>query len=181
MRVNTSYLEDNKKELIICYDYIKSPFEEVLLMYCNNKVCYLGFLDTKISDKNKILEIAKKSFKNLKIIFKEGDLSFMENKIFTEQNVDILLIGSSFQIKVWEALIKVKCGSTISYEELSKKLENVNINKNYTRASSRAVASNKISFIIPCHRIIRKNGSINKYLWGVDVKKRILKHEGVNF
>ncbi len=188
MEVNVYYLNDFQKELNLSYDYINSPFGKVLLMLFENKICYLGFVDQNYHSKEEVLEIAKKSFrtlskKNIKVHFIKDDLS-SEKEIFLQNSAnpkDIILIGTAFQINVWKALLSVKFGQSISYEDLSKKLQNIEIGKNYTRATANAVANNKISYIVPCHRIIKKNGSIHKYLWGVEIKKKILKQEGVEF
>lgn len=104
----------------------------------------------------RILEIAKKSFKTLsnkdiKVNFIKTDLTG-EKEIFLQNSAnpkDVILIGTAFQINVWKALLSVKFGQSISYEDLSKKRQNIEIGKNYTRATANAVANNKISYIVP--------------------------------
>jgi O6-methylguanine-DNA--protein-cysteine methyltransferase len=156
MEVNVYYLKDYQKELSINYDYIKSSFGLVLLMIFENKICYLGFIDENYYSQREVLEIAKKSFKTLsnkdiKVNFIKTDLTG-EKEIFLQNSAnpkDIILIGTAFQINVWKALLSVKFGQSISYEDLSKKLQNIEIGKNYTRATANAVANNKISYIVP--------------------------------
>lgn len=186
MEVNIHYLNENQKELTVEYDYISSPFssslKDMLLMCIEDKICYLGFKGQKFKTEEEVLAVAKKSFKSLKnVSFIKANLSKFESTVFSGTSKDILLIGTPFQISVWKALLSVKSGEVISYEDLAKRVEGIEKDKNYTRATATAVANNKISLIVPCHRIIRKSGSINQYLWGVDIKKKILEHEGVKF
>ena len=88
-----------------------------------------------------------------------------------------LLKGSKLELKVWETLTKIPCGEVWSYEKVAKIA-------GYPRAI-RAVASvvgrNPISLIIPCHRVIRKDGKMGNYRFGRKLKKLILKTENVNF
>lgn len=81
--------------------------------------------------------------------------------------------GSAFQQKVWEALIHIDYGKTISYLELSKRINNVKA----IRAVGTCNGSNKISIIVPCHRVIGSNGSLTGYGGGLWRKKWLLEHE----
>ena len=80
------------------------------------------------------------------------------------------LSGTAFQKSVWEALLKVPYGSTISYLELSRTLGNVKA----IRAVANANAANKIAILIPCHRVIGTDGSLTGYAGGLWRKKRLL-------
>jgi AraC family transcriptional regulator of adaptative response/methylated-DNA-[protein]-cysteine methyltransferase len=84
--------------------------------------------------------------------------------------INLILKGTDFQIKVWQALLKIPEGAICSYEEISKFIGN----KNSVRAVVNAVAKNPIGYIIPCHRVIRKMGIIGDYHWGKPRKKAIL-------
>jgi methylated-DNA-[protein]-cysteine S-methyltransferase len=82
-------------------------------------------------------------------------------------------VGSAFQISVWTALQKIPFGETRSYGALAKKL------KSAARAVGRANATNPISLIVPCHRVIGADGSLTGFAFGQDVKRQLLQHEGV--
>ncbi|MDR0484612.1 MAG: methylated-DNA--[protein]-cysteine S-methyltransferase [Alphaproteobacteria bacterium] len=179
MKVNIHY--NKQKEIAINYDFLDSPFGEMLVMAHDNKICYLGFVNENRYNKEEVLNIAKQSFKNIKVDFTNSNLNDIGSRIFTNSSVDILLIGTLFQIDVWQALLKIPAGKVISYEELAKSVDNLDKNINYTRATANAVGKNKISYIIPCHRVISKSGSLHNYLWGPELKQKILKAEGVNF
>jgi methylated-DNA-[protein]-cysteine S-methyltransferase len=84
--------------------------------------------------------------------------------------------GTPFQQKVWHALPKIPAGTTMSYGALATKLEAPNA----MRAVGHANGSNPISVVIPCHRLIGANGSLIKYGGGLERKRWLLKHEGVD-
>jgi len=91
----------------------------------------------------------------------------------------LILNGTNFQIKVWEALIKIPFGAMVSYEDVAVQ---IGLPK-ATRAVGTAVGNNPISYIIPCHRVIRKNAELGNYGGGPARKKAILGWEAaqVNF
>ena len=88
----------------------------------------------------------------------------------------ILLLGTRFQLKVWEKLMEVREGETLSYSKLA---ELVGV-PTAVRAVSNAVAGNPVAYLVPCHRVIGKAGDLHGYRWGLDVKRAILEYEGVN-
>jgi len=93
-----------------------------------------------------------------------------ERKEFT---VDLDLEGSAFQLKVWNELIKIPYGKTISYHELAKRIGNPAA----FRAVGGANATNPVSVIIPCHRVLGANGRLVGYAGGLKRKKWLLEHE----
>ena len=84
--------------------------------------------------------------------------------------VDVLLGGTNFQLKVWEALLRIPPGSAATYEDLAGRV----CTAAATRAVASAVARNPVAFLIPCHRVIRKTGAFGEYRWGPARKKAIL-------
>jgi AraC family transcriptional regulator of adaptative response/methylated-DNA-[protein]-cysteine methyltransferase len=85
----------------------------------------------------------------------------------------LLLMGTNFQIKVWEALLRIPPGSMVCYEDLARRLGKPSA----ARAVGSAVGRNPISFLIPCHRAIRKMGITGDYHWGAARKQAILAWE----
>lgn len=89
-----------------------------------------------------------------------------------DDSILILMKGTEFQIKVWEALMLIPCGTTVTYEEVAR-----NINKpKAARAVGNALMRNNIIYLVPCHRVVGKSGS-NKYKWGTKCKENFLMHE----
>jgi AraC family transcriptional regulator, regulatory protein of adaptative response / methylated-DNA-[protein]-cysteine methyltransferase len=82
--------------------------------------------------------------------------------------------GTAFQQRVWKALCEIPCGTTCTYSELAQKLGQPNA----TRAVAGACAANKLAGAFPCHRVVRTNGSLSGYRWGVERKEKLLQVEG---
>jgi len=82
--------------------------------------------------------------------------------------------GTAFQQRVWKALCEIPCGTTCTYSELAQKLGQPNA----TRAVAGACAANTLAVAIPCHRVVRTNGSLSGYRWGVERKEKLLHAEG---
>lgn len=115
----------------------------------------------------------KKETVLIKDIKKQIDEYLLGNR--KEFDIPIKLTGTSFQIKVWEELTKIKYGETISYQELAQRVAN----KNYARAVGMANNKNPIPIIIPCHRVVGKNGNLVGYAGGLDMKNKLLEIENV--
>ena len=85
----------------------------------------------------------------------------------------VLLRGTEFQIKVWEALLTIPPGHLISYSGLT---EHVGV-PGAARAVGSAVAANIIAYLVPCHRVIRSSGVVGEYRWGAVRKKALIARE----
>jgi methylated-DNA-[protein]-cysteine S-methyltransferase len=96
-----------------------------------------------------------------------------ERKVFS---IKLDPIGTEFQLTVWNKLLQIPYGETISYQELASRIGK----KNASRAVGNANGKNPIPIIIPCHRVIRKNGSFGGYAGGLKVKKYLLELEKNN-
>jgi len=88
----------------------------------------------------------------------------------------ILVKGTPFQLKVWEALLKIPYGALVSYQTVS---EHVN-NPRGLQATGGAIGKNPVAFLIPCHRVVRKTGEINGYRWGLDRKSALIGWEAAH-
>jgi len=88
-----------------------------------------------------------------------------------EQRLD--LRGTVFQLRVWQALRQIPRGQTRSYSQLARELGDPKA----VRAVARACALNRVSVLVPCHRVVGAGGSLTGYRWGVDRKRRLLEAE----
>ena len=86
----------------------------------------------------------------------------------------LFLIGAPLQIKVWEALLRIPSGHVTTYSEIAHSIGNPRA----VRAVGTAVGRNPISWLIPCHRALRKSGALGGYHWGLPVKRALLAYEG---
>ena len=163
---------NRSEKLEILYGVSDTEFGLCLIAWIDQGICFLAYgnkhnIDGAISDmkelwnKSKFIEDSSGASKLVNFIFKENYKS------------DLIATGTDFQIRVWNELMNIPPGTSISYEALAKRLGG----KNYTRATASAIARNNISYLIPCHRVIRKSGNINKYRWGIDIKSRLLEWE----
>lgn len=96
------------------------------------------------------------------------------NRQRKEFDMPLEIFGTDFQKKVWDELIKIPYGETISYGELASRMRD----KNLMRAVAAANGANPIPIIIPCHRVIGADGSLTGYGGGLDVKQKLLELEG---
>jgi len=83
--------------------------------------------------------------------------------------------GTAFQQRVWQALREIPCGATASYSEIAAKIGN----PKSVRAVAGACAANSLAVAIPCHRVVRNDGNLSGYRWGVERKRALLDREGV--
>ena len=88
-------------------------------------------------------------------------------------DVDIDLVGTAFQKKVWDALMRIPPGETRSYAQLAAQLGQPDA----ARAVASACARNRVAIVVPCHRVIRGDGSLGGYRWGLPLKQRLLDRE----
>jgi len=86
-----------------------------------------------------------------------------------KDNIRLALKGSPFQCQVWRALLKIPAGQLVAYQDIARLIERPKA----TRAVATAIANNPITYLIPCHRVIRNNGLMGNYLWGSARKQAI--------
>lgn len=94
----------------------------------------------------------------------------------TIHNLGLHLMGSPFQRAVWNIIYAIPCGSTISYKDIANRIGNPNA----VRAIGTACGANPIPVIVPCHRVIKTNGDMGNYHYGSEMKRFLLKREGVS-
>ncbi|MCP4347848.1 MAG: methylated-DNA--[protein]-cysteine S-methyltransferase [Desulfobacterales bacterium] len=158
--------------------YYKTKIGELILGSFDGSLCLLDFryrkmrktVDNRIKNGLKA-EFAEQDDEVLKKAKEQLDEYLIGNR--REFGIPLLMVGTDFQKNVWNALMKVPYGSTSTYLQLAK---NVN-NEKAVRAVASANGANSIGLIIPCHRIIESNGDLGGYGGGVAVKMRLLKLE----
>ena len=88
----------------------------------------------------------------------------------SEEPLRVVLIGTDFQIRVWEGLLKIPVGKATTYSNLAKSMSRPDA----ARAVGAAVGRNPISFVVPCHRVLGKSGKLTGYHWGLTRKRAML-------
>lgn len=163
------------------------------MLYKTNHTSFLGEL-TIVSNGESLMGLfisGQKYFLNTisNPLIKKDDLDiFLKTKQWLDEyfkgkapplnSLPLSPIGSEFRQKVWKILRQIPYGKTITYGEIAKELSNGG--KMSAQAVGNAVGHNPISIIIPCHRVLGKNGALTGYAGGIDKKIKLLKLEGVD-
>jgi AraC family transcriptional regulator of adaptative response/methylated-DNA-[protein]-cysteine methyltransferase len=161
--------------ITIRYGFHRSTFGECFIAITEKGICSLEFVGR--SDKDQAVADIEKQWRHAQIVHDQKATKAYADKIFggstKKPRLPVHVKGTDFQIKVWEALLRVPHGAVVSYETLA-----VSIGKpRAVRAVANAVAHNPVAFLIPCHRVIRKTGALGGYHWGSEKKRAILNWE----
>ena len=168
----------------ISYGFHPTPFGECLLALTGRGICFLGFVDR---DRQSALELLRRDWANARLLEDPSRTRPVVEQIFTSLpsslltaqeagSVTLHLRGTNFQIKVWEALLRLPPGAATSYEALAGQIGSVNS----ARAVGNAVANNPVAYLIPCHRVLQKAGDFGNYRYGPERKQAILGWEMAN-
>ena len=156
----------------------KSSIGELLLGSYEGKLCLADFkyrrmrtsIDNRIQ-KGLKAEYVEQSSEVIEETIKEMEEYFAcERKVF---DIPVLMVGTDFQKSVWDGLMGIPYGTTMSYLDLAKSIDN----EKAVRAVASANGANAISILIPCHRIIGSNGDLVGYAGGLPAKKKLLELE----
>ncbi len=161
---------------VINIQYCKTKIGELILGSCDNKLCLLDFryrkmrssIDRRIQKGLGVNQYIEEDTTILLQVRKQLDEYLNENRM--NFDIPLMMVGSDFQKNVWNELLNVPYGSTLTYLQLAK---NIN-NEMAVRAVANANGANAISIIIPCHRIIGSNGELVGYAGGLPIKKKLL-------
>lgn len=166
--------------LKIYYGCHVTPFGRSLIAQTDRGVCGLFFL--KSNDEQKYVERLNHDWPAAEIIKAPDKTAVSVDQIFDISNwhenqpISLFVRGTNFQIKVWEALLKIPQGNAVSYEEIATFIDQPKT----VRAVGSAVAKNPVSYLIPCHRVIRKYGDFGNYQGGTARKKALLAWEAAS-
>jgi len=166
------------KGMKITYRVVDSPLGRLLVARTSHGVCHLSLGDR---DENQE-EALRHEYTAAEITREEGEpdpwtlevLEYLTGRVTQLGDVPIDVVGTDFQRIVWKELQAIPRGSTRSYEDIARSIGQ----PESVRAVSRACATNPVSIIIPCHRVVRKGGGLGGYRWGIERKKSLLKAEG---
>ena len=156
----------------ISYQFKTSSFGETLIMSNKMGLCGLAFCDH--FGKDTVLADMKARWPKASYE-KDTIFSDKEFKSILDQTkrVELCLIGNKLQIHVWKALLKIPPGKVISYTTLAKYIGKPKA----VRTVATAIGKNPLCWLIPCHRVLRANGDLGGYHWGLNVKKNMLTYE----
>tara|TARA_A100001037_G_scaffold28424_1_gene22731 strand:+ start:31 stop:912 length:882 start_codon:yes stop_codon:yes gene_type:complete len=153
------------------YGWHDSPFGECLIVASARGVCGLAFNGT--DDRARTLADLCTSLDGATVVENPDTIRPYAEAAFGGGDVHLVLRGTPFQLKVWEALMRIPEGSVVTYSDLAERIGA----PGSARAVAGAVARNPVSWLIPCHRVIRNGGTISGYRWHPDKKRLILAWE----
>ena len=162
--------------ITIYYGVHNSPFGLLLIAQTQKGICKMSFCDEH-SVADHLTEL-QNSWHAAIFIRDESQTASISERLFpttnssnySPQEFKLLLRGTPFQLKVWEALLSIPFGQLHSYDQVAKLIDRPKA----SRAVGTAIASNEIAYLIPCHRVIRKVGESGQYRWGPNRKSAII-------
>lgn len=162
--------------LEIFYGYHASPFGMCFIAVAERGICDIHFIDEEKTRDEYERFSQKWNFATL--IHKPDYTQSYVQRIFkpvqvSTDKLNLLVQGNTFQIKVWEALVKIPFGSVHSYQEVANSIGH----PDSIRSVATAAGKNPILYLIPCHRIINKNGTVGNFHWGRARKKTMIAWE----
>lgn len=158
--------------LLIRWGLATSPFGETVVMATDKGICGMGF--TQEMGLAEAIEDLMRRWPAATFLRDDAAIAPLAAAAFGTGEARLHLIGAPFQIKVWEALLTIPSGHVTTYSEIAGAIGHARA----VRAVGTAVGRNPISFLIPCHRALRKSGGLGGYHWGLPVKRAMLAWEG---
>ncbi|PTQ75941.1 methylated-DNA--[protein]-cysteine S-methyltransferase [Celeribacter persicus] len=157
--------------LTIAYGFFDTPFGEALAMATERGLCALAF--TSETTREAAFADLSARWPAARYLEAPETVRPLIDTALGGGNMPLHLIGAPFQIKVWEALLSIPSGHVTTYSDIARAIGAPKA----VRAVGTAVGRNPVSWLIPCHRVLRKTGALGGYHWGLPVKRAILAYE----
>jgi AraC family transcriptional regulator, regulatory protein of adaptative response / methylated-DNA-[protein]-cysteine methyltransferase len=160
--------------LTVRYGFHPSPFGNALVMATDRGLAGLAFADP--GEEQASLVDMRQRWPRATYVEDTGGTAAMARRIFdsslwrADQPLRVVMIGTDFEVRVWETLLSIPMGRASTYSDIARKLGKPNA----SRAVGAAVGKNPVSFVIPCHRVLGKSGDITGYHWGLTRKRAML-------
>ncbi|MEO1115195.1 MAG: methylated-DNA--[protein]-cysteine S-methyltransferase [Pseudomonadota bacterium] len=160
--------------LQIAYGFHPSPFGQVLIMVTDKGLAGLGFADP--GEEESALNDMCSRWPAANYVHDQEATGTYAGRVFDpgqwqeDQPLNVVMIGTDFEIRVWQTLLRIPMGQAATYADVAASIGNPKA----SRAVGSAVGRNPISFVVPCHRVLAKGGKIGGYHWGLTRKRAIL-------
>jgi AraC family transcriptional regulator of adaptative response/methylated-DNA-[protein]-cysteine methyltransferase len=160
--------------LTMHYGFHPSPFGTALVMATERGLAGLAFADA--GQEKAALDDMRRRWPNATYVEDSARTAVLAGRIFDprhwrpETPLRVVLIGTDFEVRVWETLLKVPMGRATTYSDIAAKLARPTA----ARAVGAAVGKNPLSFVVPCHRVLGKSGELTGYHWGITRKRAML-------
>jgi AraC family transcriptional regulator, regulatory protein of adaptative response / methylated-DNA-[protein]-cysteine methyltransferase len=164
------------EQLNIAYSFSDTPFGNVIIASTAKGICYMAFIESEKKGYEDLrFNFPKAIYEKKETLQHRSALSFFV-KHEEPAKLKLHLKGTDFQLKVWEALLKIPAGKLVSYGHISERIKAPKA----SRAVGSAIGSNPVAFLIPCHRVIQSGGNFGNYMWGPDRKAGIIGWEAAS-
>ena len=163
-----------RDDLELAYGFHPSPFGEAIVVAAPRGLAGLGFVDNE--DRGAALADMRKRWPRARFVEDEGATAPLAARAFDSAQwrpntpLRIVMIGTDFEVRVWETLLAVPMGRATTYSDIARHLGKPNA----ARAVGAAVGRNPISFVVPCHRVLGRSGALTGYHWGLARKQAII-------
>lgn len=150
------------QQLVLDYGQHQTPFGVAFIAISKRGICQFGFVDEQ-----NCLDEVHRQWPNAKIVANEKTTKVAMQDLFSQTReklgpLSLHVRGTNFQVKVWQALLRIPPGRIVSYGQVAEHLQLPRA----ARAVGTAIGRNPIAFLIPCHRVIRQTGHLGGYHWG---------------
>jgi len=170
-----------EQKTTIYYQFLLHKQWKVYIASTEQGLCYLG---TEHSSEEELVATCKKQFPNSHLIEANQELSLYREQLIeyfegvrTEFTFEFDVRGTIFQMNVWNALSRIPYGMSYCYSDIANQIGNPKA----VRAVGTAIGSNPVAIVIPCHRVLGKNGSLTGFSGGLDVKEKLLTLEKIAY
>ena len=156
------------------YGFHPSPFGTAIVIASARGLAGLAFSDP--GEEKPAFEDMARRWPRATLVADQAGTAAMARRIFDarlwkpEQPLRVLLIGTDFEVRVWETLLKIPMGRAFCYSDIASKIDSPKA----SRAVGAAVGKNPISFVVPCHRALGKSGALTGYHWGITRKQAMI-------
>ena len=161
----------------IRYGVHETPFGSCLIAVTERGITDLRFLDEADNVENVVAQLRSEWPSADCTSDATATLPYIQQLFYTKddltQPLPVLLRGTNFQIKVWEALLRIPTGRLVSYDDVARSIGQPTA----SRAVGTAIGSNRLAYLIPCHRVLQKSGGLGGYRWGTARKQAMLGYE----
>jgi AraC family transcriptional regulator, regulatory protein of adaptative response / methylated-DNA-[protein]-cysteine methyltransferase len=160
--------------LTMRFGFHPSPFGEAVLVATERGLAGLGFVDE--GDRESALADMKRRWPRAEYIEDTASTAPLARRIFNptqwqaEQPLRVVLIGTDFEVRVWQTLLRIPLGRATTYSDIAGHIGKPSA----CRAVGAAVGKNPVSFVVPCHRVLGRSGALTGYHWGITRKQAIL-------
>jgi AraC family transcriptional regulator, regulatory protein of adaptative response / methylated-DNA-[protein]-cysteine methyltransferase len=162
----------------IHYGFTQTPFGDALIASTPRGLCHLAFVEPR--EREKALDELRGRWRNARLVRDDARAREFANRIWNSNDGDggqltLHVAGTNFQLKVWQALLELGAHHHTTYSALAAAIGE----EGSARAVSNAVGANPVGWLIPCHSVLRRDGTLGGYHWGEDRKRAILAWEGL--